>query len=65
VISGQRLSAVSTGFSLAIGGGLDVKVNDRLAIRAFQLDYFRPIVNDEPNNRGRLAFGVVLRLGKK
>ena len=65
VISGQRLSAVSNGFSLAIGGGLDVKVNDRLAIRAFQLDYFRPIVNDEPNNRGRLAFGVILRLGKK
>jgi opacity protein-like surface antigen len=65
VISGQHLSAVSTGFSLAIGGGLDVKVNDRIAIRAFQLDYFRPIINDEPNNRGRLAFGVVLRLGKK
>jgi opacity protein-like surface antigen len=65
VISGQHLSAASTGFSLAIGGGLDVKVNERIAIRAFQLDYFRPIVNDEPNNRGRLAFGVVLRLGKK
>ena len=65
VINGQRLSAVSNGFSLAIGGGLDVKVNDRIAIRAFQLDYFRPIINDEPNNRGRLAFGVVLRLGKK
>jgi len=65
VISGQRLSAVSTGFSLAIGGGLDLKVNDRVAIRAFQLDYFRPIVNDEPNHRGRLAFGVVLRLGEK
>jgi opacity protein-like surface antigen len=64
VISGQRLSAVSNGFSLAIGGGLDVTVNDRMAIRAFQLDYFRPIVNDEPNHRGRLAFGVVLRLGK-
>jgi opacity protein-like surface antigen len=65
VISGQHLSTVSNGFSLAVGGGLDVKVNDRIAIRAFQLDYFRPIVNDEPNNRGRLAFGVVLRLGKK
>jgi opacity protein-like surface antigen len=65
VISGQRLSAVSNGFSLAIGGGLDVTVNDRIAIRAFQLDYFRPIVNDEPNNRGRLAFGVILRLGKR
>ena len=65
VISGQHLSAVSNGFSLATGGGLDVRVNDRIAVRAFQLDYFRPIINDEPSNRGRLAFGVVLRLGKK
>lgn len=65
VISGQHLSAVSNGFSLAAGGGLDIQVNDRIAVRAFQLDYFRPIVNDEPNNRGRLAFGVVVRLGKK
>lgn len=65
VINGQRVSAISNGFSMAVGGGLDLKVNDRIAIRAFQLDYFRPIINDEPNNRGRLAFGVVLRLGKK
>jgi len=65
VIGGQHLSHVSNGFSMALGGGLDVKVNERLAIRAFQLDYFRPIVNDEPNNRGRLAFGVVVRLGTK
>ena len=65
VISGQHLSNVSTGFGLAVGGGLDVKVNERIAIRAFQLDYFRPIVNDEANNRGRLAFGVVLHFGKK
>jgi len=65
VINGQHVSAVSNGFSLAVGGGLDVTVNDRMSIRAFQLDYFRPIVNGEPNNRGRLAFGVVLRLGKK
>ena len=65
VINGQHVSAVSNGFSLAVGGGLDIKVNDRIAIRAFQLDYFRPVINDEPNNRGRLAFGVVVRLGKK
>ena len=65
VINGQYVSAVSNGFSLAVGGGLDIKVNDRIAIRAFQLDYFRPVINDEPNNRGRLAFGVVVRLGKK
>jgi opacity protein-like surface antigen len=65
IVGGQRLSGSDTGFSLAVGGGLDVKVNDRVALRSFQLDYFRPSFFGEAHNRGRLAFGVVLRLGKK
>jgi opacity protein-like surface antigen len=65
IISGQKLSDSDTGFSSAFGGGLDVKVNDRIAIRAFQLDYFRPNFFGETHNRGRLAVGVVLHLGKK
>ncbi|MEK6337185.1 MAG: outer membrane beta-barrel protein [Acidobacteriota bacterium] len=64
-IAGQHLSGVDTGFSMAFGGGLDVKLSDRLALRAFQLDYFRPSFFGEAHNRGRLAFGIVLRLGKK
>lgn len=64
-ISGQKLSQSDTGFSSALGVGLDVKVNDRVAIRAFQIDYFRPNFFGEAHNRGRLAFGVVLHLGKK
>ena len=64
-IAGQRLSAADTGFSMALGGGLDVKVNNHLAIRAFQLDYFRPNFFGEAHNRGRLAFGVILHLGKR
>jgi opacity protein-like surface antigen len=64
-IGGQHLSDSDTGFSSAVGGGLDIKVNDRVAIRAFQLDYFRPNFFGEAHNRGRLAFGVVLHLGKK
>lgn len=64
-INGQKLSDSDTGFSSALGGGLDVKVNDRVAIRAFQIDYFRPNFFGEAHNRGRLAFGVVLHLGKK
>ena len=65
IISGQKLSDSDTGFSSALGGGLDVKVNDRIAIRAFQLDYFRPNFFGEAHNGGRLAVGVVLHVGKK
>ncbi|HZI86590.1 MAG TPA: outer membrane beta-barrel protein [Pyrinomonadaceae bacterium] len=64
-ISGQSVSESDSGFSSALGVGLDVKVNDRVAIRAFQLDYFRPNFFGEAHNRGRLAFGVVLRFGEK
>ena len=65
IISGQRLSDADTGFSSTLGGGLDVKLNNRVAIRAFQIDYFRPNFFGEAHNRGRLAFGVVLQFGKK
>jgi hypothetical protein len=65
IISGQKLSDSDTGFSSALGGGLDVKVNKRVAIRAFQLDYFRPNFFGESHNRGRLAAGIVIRFGKK
>ena len=64
-ISGQRLSHSDTGFSSALGGGLDIKVNDHIAVRTFQIDYFRPNFFGEAHNRGRLAFGVVIHLGKK
>lgn len=64
-VSGQKFSTSDSGFSSALGGGLDVRVNDHVAIRAFQLDYFRPNFFGEAHNRGRLAFGVVLHLGKK
>jgi len=64
-VFGQRLSDADTGFSTVLGGGLDVKLTDHLAIRTFQLDYFRPNFFGEAHNRGRLAFGVVLGFGKK
>ncbi|HKR02552.1 MAG TPA: outer membrane beta-barrel protein [Pyrinomonadaceae bacterium] len=62
---GQRFFFSDTGFSFVVGGGLDVRVNDRVAVRAFQLDYLRTRFFGEAENHGRLAFGLVLRFGKK
>jgi len=53
------------GFNMALGGGLDVNLTRRVALRAFQLDYLRPTFFGEAHNRGRLAAGLVLRLGRK
>ena len=64
-VNGQFLSESDSGFTSTYGGGLDVRVNDRVSIRAFQLDYFRPNFFGEVHNRGRLAAGVVLKFGKK
>jgi opacity protein-like surface antigen len=43
----------STDFALAIGGGLDIRVSRRVAIRAFQIDYNPVFVNDDQLTGGR------------
>jgi opacity protein-like surface antigen len=63
--SGQQFSASDTGLSFAVGGGLDVKINDSIAVRTFQIDYLRTNLFDESVNRGRLSVGIVLSFGKK
>jgi len=59
----------STDFALALGGGVDVRVNDRVAVRVFQVDY-NPIFLSKFNELGfgkvradnvRFSFGVVLK----
>lgn len=59
----------STDFALAIGGGLDIRVNDRIDLRVFQVDY-NPIFLSERNELGfgntradnfRFSFGVVFK----
>ncbi len=62
---GQRFLFSDTGFALVLGGGLDIEINDRVAIRAIQLDYLRTNFFNETQNKGRIAFGVVFRFGKK
>lgn len=64
-IAGQKLSESDSGFSSAVGVGMDVKVTERVAIRAFQIDYFRPTFFNEAHHRYRVAGGVVLHFGKK
>ncbi len=62
-------SASSTDFALAIGGGLDVRVNNRVDLRVFQADY-NPIFLRRGNELGfgnaradnvRFSFGVVFK----
>jgi opacity protein-like surface antigen len=62
---GPLVSFSDTSFAMALGGGLDVKVNDRFAIRVVQIDYVQTHFFGETQNKGRIAAGIVLRFGKK
>ena len=47
--------------SAVVGGGLDVRLSDHVAIRAVQADYFMTRFFDERQNNVRLSGGIVFR----
>jgi opacity protein-like surface antigen len=55
-------------FAMTVGGGLDLKLSRRFAVRAFQADYyfteFANRVNDHQNNL-RVSVGLIFRFGKQ
>lgn len=57
----------TTGLSLAMGGGLDYRVNQVVALRVLNFDYQRswinPINHDDFSSGFRFGSGVVLRVG--
>jgi len=64
-----RETLSSTDFALALGGGVDVRVSERVALRVFQFDY-NPIFLSSNNELGfgntradnvRFSFGVVFK----
>lgn len=62
---GQVFLFSDNSFAMALGGGLDININDRFAVRAIQVDYLRTRFFDETQNKGRVTVGVVFRFGKK
>lgn len=52
-------------FATIAGGGLDIKVRDRIAIRAAQFDYVFTRFGISQQHSFRFSAGVVFRLGSK
>ena len=50
---------------MALGGGLDVRLSDRFAIRVIQIDYVRTEFFNQTQNKGRIAVDIVMRFGRK
>jgi opacity protein-like surface antigen len=59
----QRASGQA--FTVALGGGLDLKVSKRLALRLGQVDYLRSRTSDLGLNSVRYATGLVIRMGTR
>ncbi len=60
-----KVKIEDSAFAMAVGGGLDAKVHDNLAIRLFQADYVLTRFNDDSQHNFRLSTGLVLRLGSQ
>ena len=62
-LPGSDLSVTSSSYAMALGGGLDVKVSRRLALRVFQADYYMTRDFGSTQNNFRFSAGVVFRFG--
>lgn len=82
LIGGARASTEAFGVTVsdtalatAVGGGIDININDTFAIRAIQADYlmtrFKPGPQiffsglDERQNNFRLSAGIIIKLGNR
>jgi hypothetical protein len=55
----QDFSSAETGFAAVIGGGLDIKANNRISIRAIQVDYNPIRINSNTSHNFRFGVGLV------
>ncbi len=70
---GTTITGAENGFAMTMGGGLDVRAHNNVAIRLFQTEYLLTRFTD-PNsatgakttqNNFRLSAGIVLRFGQR
>ena len=62
-----------TSFAMAVGGGIDINLSDRVAIRAIQADYLMTRYEDErvfgsgadSQHNARFSVGIVFRFGSR
>ncbi|HLA96589.1 MAG TPA: outer membrane beta-barrel protein [Pyrinomonadaceae bacterium] len=53
--------SIQTGFAAAFGGGLDIRINDKIDFRAFQIDYNPMVFNGRTDHNARFGIGFVFK----
>jgi len=66
-LAGTKWSDTANKFGpgIAIGGGFDVNVNEKIAVRVIQADYYMNRQMEQWMNNVNLSFGIVFRVGEK
>ncbi|MCL2877363.1 MAG: outer membrane beta-barrel protein [Acidobacteria bacterium] len=66
-VAGEELSEKGNkyGPGVAIGGGVDVNVHEKFAVRVIQADYYLTRQMERFMNNVNLSFGIVFRIGEK
>jgi len=60
----QRATGDKAGPGIAVGGGVDVNVNEKIAVRVIQADYYMTRHMEQWMNNVNLSFGIVFRIGE-
>jgi len=65
-IAGEKRSENGNNFGpgVAIGGGLDINVHEKAAVRVIQADYYMTRQMERWMNNANLSFGIVFRIGE-
>lgn len=61
---GRGPATGTTDFGMALGGGVDVTVNDNIAIRAGQMDYLMTRFGPNSQHNIRLSAGLTIRFAR-
>ena len=66
ILDGKKCSESDDKFGpgIAIGGGIDVNVNEKFAVRVIQADYYMTRQMERWMNNVNLSFGLVFRIGE-
>jgi hypothetical protein len=59
VVASEGFRAQGGAFSVAVGGGIDIRVNKRVSVRAIQVDYNPYISGGYYSNNVRIGAGIV------
>ena len=61
-----HFSSSTTGFAMATGGTLDIRLNHMIALRPIQLDYFLTRINNSTNQHNlRYGAGLIFTFGSQ